>query len=71
MLKITCEVSLLRCGGPIEGHEENNRDNVHPVLGQEGPVVLHLPLLLLPLVLLHPLDEGSCVWGRPAFHLLG
>ena len=69
--KITFRFSLLRCSGTIECHEENNWDDVHPVLGQEGPVVLHLSLLLLSLVLLHPLDKGSSVRGRSVLHLLG
>ena len=43
-------------GHAIDGHEYADGDDVHPVLGEEGPVVfglsVHLPLLLLEYKLL-------------------
>ena len=76
--------SSLWRGSTIDSHEEHHRYNVHPVpgagvtshttwsylLGQERSVVFHLPLLFLPLILLHPLDEGSSVRNWTILHLL-
>ena len=52
----------------IDCHEDDERDNVHPILGQEAPVVGHLPLLLPPLLLLQLLYEGRGVGNRSSLH---
>ena len=60
----------MRCCGPIEGHEENDRDDVHPVLGEKGPVVFGLATFLGQFFLFHSLDEGRCVGLRSWLHVL-
>ena len=63
-------LSSLWRGCSIDCHEENYRHNVHPVLGQERAVVLHLPGLHLPLLFLNLLDECSCVRHWSILHML-
>jgi hypothetical protein len=67
--KLELSAALIAAAG-AHCENQNNRDDVHPVLRQERSVVLGFSSLFCQLVLFHLLDEGSSVRLGSSLHLL-
>ena len=46
-----CPTAVLRSAGTVDEHDDAQGHNVHPVLGEEGPVVLLVTAQLSTLLL--------------------